>query len=296
MIVIKPRILMASAVSLLVLSACNSDQQAKSAAPAVKEAVVATVNGVAISKSRVDMIANQNAGAGQPDSPDVRKSIVDQLIMQTLVVGEAVKKGMDKSTEVSEQIELSRQSILADAYIQDFIKSNLVSDDTLKSEYERFKDSIGNEYKARHILVEKEAEAKDIIAKLQKDPGSFAKLAQEKSKDTATKAKGGDLGWFDPRRMAPEFGAAVKLLEKGKFTDEPVVTSFGYHVILQEDSRPLEAPPLDRIKAGLTQQIQQQSLMKHLDDLKAKAKIEITKTPEAEAKPETAKTPAAPAK
>ena len=101
MIVIKPRILMASAVSLLVLSACNSDQQAKSAAPAVKEAVVATVNGVAISKSRVDMIANQNAGAGQPDSPDVRKSIVDQLIMQTLVVGEAVKKGMDKSTEVS---------------------------------------------------------------------------------------------------------------------------------------------------------------------------------------------------
>jgi peptidyl-prolyl cis-trans isomerase C len=285
-----------SIVSLLVLSACNSDQQAKSEVPAVKAAVEATVNGIAISKNRVDLIANQNAGAGQPDSPDVRKGIVDQLIMQTLVTEEAVKKGLDKSTEVTEQIELSRQSILADAYIQDFIKSNPVSDDTLKSEYERFKDSIGNEYKARHILVEKEAEAKDIIAKLQKDPGSFAKLAQEKSKDTASKVKGGDLGWFDPRRMAPEFGAAVKLLEKGKFTDEPVVTSFGYHVILQEDSRPLEAPSLDQIKVGLTQQIQQQSLMKHLDDLKAKAKIEITKTPEAETQPEAAKTPAAPAK
>ena len=142
-------------------------------------------------------------------------------------------------------------------------------------------------------LVATGGEAKEVIAKLQKDPGSFTKLAQDKSKDTATKAKGGDLGWFDPRRMTPEFGAAVKLLEKGKFTDEPVLTSFGYHVILQEDSRPLEAPSLDRIKAGLTQQIQQESLMKHLDDLKAKAKIEITKTSEAEAKSDETKTPAA---
>ena len=296
MIMIKPRILIASAVSLLVLSACNSDQQAKPTAPVEKEAVVATVNGVAISKSRVDLIANQNAGAGQPDSPGVRKGIVDQLIMQSLVTEEAVKKGLDKSVEVTEQIELSRQTVLADAYVQDFMKNNPVSDDTLKTEYERFKGNLGNEYKARHILVEKEAEAKDIIAKLQKDPGAFAKLAQEKSKDTASKVKGGDLGWFDPRRMAPEFGAAVKLLEKGKFTDEPVVTSFGYHVILQEDSRPLEAPSLDRIKDGLTQQIQQQSLMKHLDDLKAKAKIEMAKMPEVETQPEAAITPAAPAK
>ncbi len=293
MIVINTRVLLASAVSLLVLSACNSDQQVKSAAPAVKATVEATVNGIAISKSRVDLIANQNAGAGQPDSPGVRKGIVDQLILQTLATEEAVKKGLDKSAEVAEQIELSRQTVLADAYVQDFMKNNPVNDDTLKTEYERFKSNLGNEYKARHILVEKEAEAKDIIATLQKDPGAFAKLAQDKSKDTATKAKGGDLGWFDPRRMTPEFGAAVKLLEKGKFTDEPVLTSFGYHVILQEDSRPLEAPSLDRIKDGLTQQIQQQSLMKHLDDRKAKAKIEITKTSEAEAKSDETKTPAA---
>ena len=163
MIVINPRILLASAVSLLVLGACNSDQQAKSAAPAVKATVEATVNGIAISKSRVDLIANQNAGAGQPDSPDMRKGIVDQLIMQTLVTEEAVKKGLDKSAEVTEQVELGRQSILSDAYVQDFIKNNPVSDDTLKTEYERFKGNLGNEYKARHILVEKEAEAKDII-------------------------------------------------------------------------------------------------------------------------------------
>ena len=297
MIVINPRIVLASVISLLVLSACNSDQQTKSSTPAAKEAVEATVNGIAISKSRVDLIAKQSADAGQPDSPDVRKSIIDQLIIQTLVVDEAIKKGLDKSQEVREQIDLMRQSALADAYVQDFIKANSVSDEMLKTEYERIKGTIGDEYRARHILVKTDAEARAIIAELQKDPASFAKLAQEKSSDTASKAKGGDLGWFDPRRMAPEFGAAVKSLEKGKFTDEPVVTSFGYHVILQEDSRPIEPPALEGIKTGLTQQIQQQNLMKHLDDLKAKAKIEMSKEPEAETKkPEADQAPVVPAK
>lgn len=297
MIVINPRIVLASVISLLVLSACNSDQQTKSSTPAAKEAVEATVNGIAISKSRVDLIAKQSADAGQPDSPDVRKSIIDQLIIQTLVVDEAIKKGLDKSQEVREQIDLMRQSALADAYVQDFIKANSVSDEMLKTEYERIKGTIGNEYRARHILVKTDAEARDIIAKLQKDPASFAKLAQEKSSDTASKAKGGDLGWFDPRRMAPEFGAAVKALEKGKISDEPVVTSFGYHVILLEDSRPIEPPALEGIKTGLTQQIQQQNLMKHLDDLKAKAKIETAKVPETkDKKPEADKAPATPAK
>ena len=297
MIVISPRIILASVISLLVLSACNSDQQAKPSTPTAKEAVEATVNGIAISKSRVDLIAKQSANAGQPDSPEVRKSIIDQLIVQTLVADEAVKKGLDKSQEFREQVDLLRQSALADAYVQNFIKSNSVSDEMLKAEYERIKGSIGNEYKARHILVKTDAEARDIIAKLQKDPASFAKLAQEKSSDTASKAKGGDLGWFDPRRMAPEFGAAVKALEKGKITEEPVVTSFGYHVILLEDSRPIEPPPLEGIKTGLTQQIQQQNLMKHLDDLKAKAKIEMSKEPEAETKkPEADQAPVVPAK
>ena len=297
MIVINPRIVLASVISLLVLSACNSDQQTKSSTPAAKEAVEATVNGIAISKSRVDLIAKQSADAGQPDSPDVRKSIIDQLIIQTLVVDEAIKKGLDKSQEVREQIDLMRQSALADAYVQDFIKANSVSDEMLKTEYERIKGTIGNEYRARHILVKTDAEARDIIAKLQKDPASFAKLAQEKSSDTASKAKGGDLGWFDPRRMAPEFGAAVKALEKGKISEEPVVTSFGYHVILLEDSRPIEPPALEGIKTGLTQQIQQKNLMKHLDDLKAKAKIEMSKGPEAETKkPEADQAPVVPAK
>ena len=173
-----------------------------------------------------------------------------------------------------------KQSILANAYVQDYIKSNPVTEDALKAEYERIKATItGTEYKARHILVEKEAEAKDIIARLKKDAGAFAKLAKEKSKDPGSGARGGDLGWFDVSRMVPEFGAAVSKLEKGAITQEPVKTQFGYHVIQLEDSKPVEPPPFEEVKPMLSEQLQQQNLKKQLDDLKAKAKIEIAGAP-----------------
>jgi peptidyl-prolyl cis-trans isomerase C len=206
----------------------------------------------------------------------VRKGIIDQIALQMLVAEEAVKKGLDKTPEVTEQFDTIRQSVLANAYVEDFIKNNPVSDEALKAEYERIKATItGTEYKARHILVEKEAEARDIIAKLKKDPGAFAKLAMERSKDSGSKARGGELGWFDPRRMVPEFGAAVSTLDKGKFTDAPVKSQYGYHVILLEDSRKIEAPPLEDVKPQLTQQLQQQNVKKQLDALKAAAKVEV---------------------
>ena len=277
------RILLASAVSLLVLSACNPDDKAKSAAaPAVKEPAAATVNGIAIAKSRVDMIVQQGLAAGQPDSPEARKGIIEKLAMQTLAADEAIKKGLDKSPEIMAQLDLIRQSVLANAYVQDLIKNSTASDDMLKAEYEKIKATItGTEYKARHILVEKEADAKDIIAKLKKDPGLFEKLAMEKSKDAGSKVRGGELGWFDLSRMVPEFGSAVSKLEKGAITQKPVKTQFGYHVIQLEDTRPIEAPPFEEVKPQLAQHLQQQNAQKQMEDLKAKAKIEIVDAPAA---------------
>jgi len=273
---IRSAILLAGTASLLTVSACQPATDAKSASQAASSPAVATVNGTPISQNSVDMLARQGAGSGHPDTPQARQAIVDQLTMQLAVAQEAVKKGLDKSPEVVEQMELVRQSVLANAYVQDFIKNNPVTDEMVKAEYERIKASAsGTEYKARHILVEKESEARDIIAKLKKDPAAFAKLAAARSKDTGSKAKGGDLGWFDLSRMVPEFGAAVSKLEKGKFTEEPVKTQFGYHVILLEDSRPIEAPPLETVKPRLTQQLQQQSVKKQLDTLKTQAKIEV---------------------
>ncbi len=274
---IKSGILLASAAALLALSACNPTKDAAApAAEASKSPAVATVNGTPITQHTVDMIVQQGAGSGQPDTPQARASIIDQLALQMVVAEEAVKKGLDKAPDVADQIVTLRQSVLARAYVQDYIKNHPVTDDMLKAEYDRIKASVsGTEYKARHILVEKEADAKDIIAKLNKDPAAFEKLAKEKSIDPGSKVKGGELGWFDLKGMVPEFGAAVSKLEKGKFTEVPVKTQFGYHVILLEDTRPIEAPPLEAVKAQLSQQVQQQNVEKQLDALKAAAKIEV---------------------
>jgi peptidyl-prolyl cis-trans isomerase C len=272
---IKRGILLAGAASLLTLGACKPASDAQDKSPAA-----VTVNGTAISQRTVDKLARQNAGSGRPDTPESRRYLVDQLALQLVVAEEAVRKGLDKSPETVETIDAMKQSVLANAYVQDYIKNNPVSDDLVKAEYERIKASIaGDEYKARHILVEKEAEARDIIARLRKEPGAFAKLAMEKSKDQGSRPKGGDLGWFDPKRMVPEFGAALSKLEKGKFTLEPVRTQFGYHVILLEDARPITAPPMEEVKDQLSQQLQEQNLKKQFDALKAKAKIEISSVP-----------------
>jgi len=290
-------LLLASAACVLSLAACNAAKDQKTAPPAAAASAgetVATVNGTPISKGRIDIIIKQGGAQGQPDNPDTRKAIVEQLATQMVIAEEAVKKGLDKTADVTERLDLVRLSVLAQAYVQDFVKNNPVSEDALKAEYERIKATVtGSEYKARHILVEKESEAKDIIAKLKKDPGAFAKLAAEKSKDTGSKAQGGELGWFDLRRMVPEFGAAVSKLEKGKLTQEPVKTQFGYHVIQLEDSRPIEPPPFEQVKPNLSQQLQQQNLKKQVEDLRAKAKIEVAGAPAPVASPAASAAPAA---
>lgn len=267
------------------MSACTSKDAEKPvagvSAPKVSTAAIAaTVNGSTISEKLVEMILKQQASQGMPDNAESRKMIIDSLSTQLILSQEAAKKGLDKTSEIADQLDMTRQSILAEAFVQDYMKGNPVTDDMLSAEYDKFKaQESGSQYKGRHILVEKEADAKDIIAKLKKDPKAFEALAKSKSKDPGSKDKGGDLGWFDPRGMVPEFGAAVATLEKDKFTEEPVKSKFGYHVILLEDTRPNPIPTLDQVKPGLTQQVQQQNFVKMVEDMKAKAKIEITAAP-----------------
>ena len=272
----KSKMLLASSASLLALAMCSPARAATPADQAPKDPVAATVNGTPISQKTVDLLAKQGAGEGSPDTPEARRAIIDQLALQMVVAEEAIKKGLDKTPEVTEQVAAIKQAVLASAYVQDFVKNNPVTDDRVKAEYERVKATVtGSEYKACHILVETEAEAKDIIAKLKADPSAFEKLAMEESLDAGSKAQGGELGWFDLRAIAPEFGAAASKLEKGQFTQAPVQTQFGYHVILLEDSKPIEAPPLEEVAPMLSQQLQQQDWEKQLEALKAKTKIEI---------------------
>jgi peptidyl-prolyl cis-trans isomerase C len=287
----KTGILLAVATSVLALSGCQKITPSTGAGAGA--GVAATVNGVPISDSLVDLIVNQQAASGQRAGPGMRREIVEQLAMQVILAQEAVKSGLSKTPEVADQVEFTRQSILAKAFVQNYFKSNPVGDDALKAEYEKIKARMGGtEYRARHILVETDAEARDVIVKLKKNPKSFEALAKEKSKDPGSRENGGELGWFDPRNMVPEFGAAVAKLTVAQFTEEPVKSQFGYHVILLEESRQKEAPPFEQVKPMLQQQAAQESLKKLLEDLRAKATIEITPTAAA---PAPAPAPAAPA-
>ena len=283
----KSRVLLIGACALT-LAACGPKDAAKDApktaaatttTTAAADPVAATVNGTAIHTSTVDLMVKERTAQGQPDSPELRKAIIENLAMQTLVAAEASKKGLEKVPETQRQLDMVKQSILANAFVADYLKNNPVTDAMLKAEYDKIVAKAGPEFKARHILVETEAEAKDIIVKLKKDLKAFEGLAKAKSKDPGSKANGGDLGWFDPRGMVPEFGAALAKLEKGKFTEEPVKSQFGYHVIVLDDSRTPSPPPMEQVKEQLKQQVQRNNLKTYFDEMKAKAKIDIVGAP-----------------
>ncbi len=254
----------------LAISACNA--QEPKAAPA-SNGKIATVNGVAIPQARFDFLVKQSTAQGQPDTPELQKSLRENLIVQEIISQEAAKKGLDKNSDIALQMDLAKQNVLVRAYIQDYLKSHPVSDDALKAEYDKIKVQMGDkEYKARHILVEKQEEAKDIIARLKKGE-KFEKLA-EKSKDPGSKANGGDLGWNSPATFVKPFSDALVKLQKGKFTTEPLQTQFGWHVIQLEDVRETKPPAFELVKHNLSQRLQQQQIDKMIVDVKAKAKVE----------------------
>ena len=262
---------LAIAVAIFGVAGVYAQQATKPAAVATSGGV--SVNGVAIPKSRIDMMVKSQVAQGRPESPDLVAAVKEQVVALELASQEAAKKGLDKNPEIVTQIALARQNILAQAFVQDYVKANPVSDTELKKEYDTFKAQLGEkEYKVRHILVDKEDDAKAIIAELAKG-GDFAKIAKEKSKDTGSAANGGELDWAPPAQYVGPFADALKVLPKGQTTQKPVQTNFGFHVIRMDDIRDLKAPGFDEVKDNIRQRMQQQQVQKMLAELKTKAKI-----------------------
>lgn len=261
-----------SALAILSALAINpAFAQEKSATP---EKSAALVNSISVPQTRIDLRVKAAIAQGQPDSPELRKAVREDMINLELLSQEAVKLGLDKSSEVIQQTELARQSILAGSYVQDYAKTHPISDDQIKLEFDKLKANLGkNEYNARHILVETEAEAKAIIAQLVKK-GNFDKIAKEKSKDAGSAERGGSLGWTVPTNFVEPFAKAMTGLKKGTYTKEPVQTQFGWHVIKLDDVRDLSVPPFDEVKPQILQRLQQQSVQGIINDLRSKAKIE----------------------
>jgi peptidyl-prolyl cis-trans isomerase C len=245
------------------------------AAPPAKDTAksVATVNGKAIPQNRADVLLASQLAQGQPDNPKLREAVKEDLVRRELLAQEAEKKGFEKKNEVQAQMGMARQQVLIAAYLEDYVKAHPITDDMIAKEYETIRKSLGDhEYKVRHILVESEAEAKAIIEKLKKGE-RFEDLAKQ-SKDPGSKDNGGDLGWGNPAGYVKPFSDAMVKLQKGKFTDAPVKSDFGWHVIQLDDIRDLKGPELEQVKPQLMQRMQQQMIQKHVIDLRAKAKVE----------------------
>src|SRR5512140_2562767 len=235
---------------------------------------VAIVNGKPVPKARVDALAAQLAKAGRPVSTEMEGQLKDEVIAREVFMQEAQKRGLDATDDFKAQMELARQTLLIRELFADYQKANPVSDQEIQAEYDRFvATNAGKEYRARHILVEKEDEAKAILASLKKR-GKFDEIAKKQSKDPGSGANGGDLDWANAGSYVPEFSAALVKLKKGQTTDTPVKTQFGYHVIRLDDVRDAQLPKLEDVKPQIAQQLQQQKLAKFQEDLRGKAKIE----------------------
>jgi peptidyl-prolyl cis-trans isomerase C len=241
---------------------------------AAEDKSAALVNGVSIPQERVDIRVKMASTQGQPDTPELRKAVREDLINLELLSQEAQKAGFDKSPEVVQQTELARESVLVGAFLQDYAKNHQVTDDQLKQEYDKLKVTLGkSEYNVSHILVDTEDEAKAIIAELGKK-GKFDKIAKAKSKDTGSAEKGGALGWAVPTNFVPPFANAMLNLKKGEYTKEPVKSQFGWHIIKLDDVRNLKIPSFEELKPQIQQRLQQQAIQEYVADLRSKAKIE----------------------
>ena len=235
---------------------------------------VAIVNGKAIPKERLEALAQQVARSGRPVTPDMQGQLRDEIIAREVFAQEAQARGLDATDDYKNQLELTKQSILIRELFTDYQKKNPVTDVEIKAEYDKFAAAnAGKEYRARHILVEKEEQAKDIIAKVKKG-AKFEDLAKKLSKDPGSGANGGDLDWANPSSYVKEFSDALATLAKGKMTDTPVKSQFGFHVIRLDDVRDAQLPKFDEVKPQIAQQLLQQKMGKFQEDLRAKAKIE----------------------
>jgi peptidyl-prolyl cis-trans isomerase C len=242
------------------------------AAPAASGKIV--VNGVTIPQSRIEAMNKELTATGQPNTPERQQAVKEELINREVLVQAAQKRGLDKNPDVMAQMDMARQAVLVRALFESEVKARPITDADLQKQYEDFKKSMGeNEYKVRHILVDKEDDAKAIIADLGKG-ADFAKLAKEKSKDPGSKDNGGDLDWGPSARYVKPFADAVMGLKKGQTTTAPVKTDFGFHVIRLDDVRPLKVPAFDELKEQFRQRAQQQQIQKMVMDLRGKAKVE----------------------
>jgi peptidyl-prolyl cis-trans isomerase C len=237
---------------------------------------VATVNGKPITQKNVDEFVKLLVGQGATDSPQLREQVKEELVNRQVFVQAAEKQGVNKQASVQTEIELARQGILVRALMTDYLAKHPVTDAEIQAQYDKIKQQQSGklEYKVRHILVKDEKTANDLLSQIKSDKSKFDDLAKKNSQDPGSSGNGGDLGWAPPTNYVPPFAEAVVKLKKGELTDKPVQTQYGWHIIMVDDTRPVEFPPLDQVKPQLEEMMRQQTLGTYQKSLRDAAKVQ----------------------
>ncbi len=263
---------------ILALAACQPQAGGGTSAggSASSSPPIATVNGTPIRRDFFDYYVKQISGRNVTELTDEQRGqALDNLVRGELVAQQANKDGIDKSQETSAMLELTRINVLENAMSQNYLKDKKASDQELRAEYEAQVAKLPKtEYHARHILVATQPYAERIVESLKKGI-KFDELARRESMDPS-KDNGGDLGWFTPERMDKSFSDAVVSLKPGEYTDKPVQTQYGWHVIQLIETRDTAPPPYDNVKPRLEQVVQAKKFKAYTDELMRNAKIDKT--------------------
>lgn len=264
--------------ALLSMAVCGValSAHAQTAAPtSAADPVVARVNGEELHRSDVTrMVAQLPPQVQQMPIEMIYPAVIDQLVSGKLVASAGYKAKLADSVEVKDEVKRAEERAVQRAFIQKEMKSR-ITPKALDEAYQAYlkQNPPQDEVKAAHILVEKEDEAKAIIAELAKG-GDFAKLAKEKSKDSVAAQQGGDLGYFTKDAMVEPFAVAAFAMAKGEVSKEPVKTQFGFHIIKVEDKRTQPAPTLDEVKPQLEQTLSKDLVTALVEELRGAAKVE----------------------
>jgi peptidyl-prolyl cis-trans isomerase C len=234
---------------------------------------IAIVNGKPVPVSQMNAFVQQLEKSGRTVDDALRAQIKEHLIVREIFAQEAERRGLKSSPDYRNQVEISNKDILIRELFADFERKNPVTEAEVKAEYDKFSAAnAGQEYRARHILVETEAQAKALIASIQQG-AKFEDVAKKESKDPGSGANGGDLDWASASTFVPEFSEAMVKLGKGQMTTTPVKSQFGWHIIRVDDTRPATLPSMAELKPEIEKQLKQQKLAQFQENLRDKAKV-----------------------
>ena len=271
---------------LLVATGCEQGNESATRNGADGKSV-ASVNGEAITETQFNAYVERRAGADASTlEPQIREQLLNELINIELLAQAAKEKNLHEQSPLKEQLAFQRETAMADAAMSQYLEQNPVSEEAVRAEYEKRKGELGgSEYKARHILVESEEQAQNLITQLE-NGADFTELAKQHSIEPGADQSGGDLGWFSPSQMVPPFAAAVTSMQPGERSQEPVQTQFGWHVISVEDTREVPAPAFEQVSQQITRFMTNQRIQQYIDELRATAEIsQQTSAPESGAEP-----------